>query len=650
MKKIFLAIVIIWLIIWFYSSKDFWDISGWIALFMFGMIFLWKWFKELTWWWFEKILNKLTDKTWKSITLWAVWAAAMQSSSLVTIIAISFLTADLIPLAQGIAISLGSNIWTTSWAWIIASIWGKWVSISAFSMPIIVFWLLLFLQKSKNLKWIWSILFWMWIVFIWVSFIQTWFEELSKSIDLMKYDVAWFGWFLLFTAIWIALTLLLQSSLASILLIMAALWANQLSLDNAFALTIWANIWTTFTWILGSLHSNINWKRLAVADVISKTTTWIIFISLIYQIMPMINQLANILWFTENTFKIAIFHTVYNIVWVGILMPFYGKFIQFIEKIIPEKNIPTPDSPTVDKNIYLKWASTELPIVAIQTLLKETKHMYDNSIYVILKVFWLKNEDIEWTINYDSIKEKIKIFDWDIETVYKDKIKILFWEIMDFASRATWANEEKYYDDFTRIKRANFNIVETVKTLKHMQKNLIRYTNSINKEMVKHYEKIILDIIYTIQHTKDLDLVQKNEEKIKIIAKIEKYLEEHDIINNGGLDYLIRNKLISNEMATSLMKDTNYKNEICKNLIISSEMVFNKAIFDETQIEEKDKKHKKIKLNVLEKDDNLDKIISKFKRKKWNLKKKLAKEKDKAKKLNLNKEISEIEFILKKYK
>lgn len=183
-----------------------------------------------------------------------------------------------------------------------------------------------------------------------------------------------------------------------------------------------------------------------------------------------------------------------------------------------------------------------------------------------------------------------------------------------------------------------------------MQKNLIRYTNSTNKEMVKHYEKIILDIIYTIQHTKDLDLVQKNEEKIKIIAKIEKYLEEHDIINNGDLDYLIRNKLISNEMATSLMKDTNYKNEICKNLIISSEMVFNKAIFDETQIEEKDKKHKKIKLNILEKDDNLDKIISKFKRKKWNLKKKLAKEKDKAKKLNLNKEISEIEFILKKYK
>jgi hypothetical protein len=35
-------------------------------------------------------------------------------------------------------------------------------------------------------------------------------------------------------------------------------------------------------------------------------------------------------------------------------MPFYGKFIQFIEKIIPEKNIPTPNSPTVDKNIYLK--------------------------------------------------------------------------------------------------------------------------------------------------------------------------------------------------------------------------------------------------------------------------------------------------------
>lgn len=648
-KRIFWVAIILVLIWWFYSSDNFWTISWWIALFLFWMVSLSQWFKELTWGWFEKILKKFTSNIWKSMTLWAVWATVMQSSSLVTIIAISFLSADLIPLAQGIAISLGSNIWTTSWAWLMAMLWGKATSISAYAMPIIVFWLLLFIQKTKGLKWFWSILIWIWIVFIWVWYIQTWFGELKNSINLMDYSVEWFKWILLFVLIWMILTLVLQSSHASILLIMAALWSNQVTFENALALTIWANIWTTFTWILGSLNSNVNWKRLAVWDVLSKVTTWIIFTVFIYQAIPIVDLIASLLGFSETdyAFKLAIFHTFFNIVWVWIILPFYGKFISFIERLIPEKAINSNSE--IVRNIYLNWAAAELPNTAIISLIKETKHMYENSIDVLLKILWLKIEDLEWIEKegwFEQVRWKIKIYEWDIDKLYWEKIKFLFWEIMDFSAQVQAKNPEKHFEDFSVIRRANINIVEAVKTLKHIQRNLQRFLKSWNENIKFEYEKIISDLLFIITSIEKIWKTEWNSAKIKILANIEKFIFDNDIINNWKIDELIRNKLITNEMATSLIKDTNYKNEICNKLILASEIVYNRELFSETW---EVRTHKSLTNAFWISNKKVEKVIWKFKKRKANLKYKITKEKDKDKKNELKKQLEEINFIIKKY-
>ena len=643
MKKFFGAGIVLALLWWFYQSKNFWIISGWIALFLFWMIFLGQWFRELTGGWFEKVLKKFTNRIWKSMTLWAVWAMVMQSSSLVTIIAISFLSADLIPLAQGIAISLGSNIWTTSWAWLMANLWGKTISISSFAMPIIVFGLLFLIQKGKNIKWVWNILLWIWIIFIWVQYIQDWFSVMKESMDLMAYSLEWFRWILVFTLIWITLTVLLQSSHASILLIMSALWANQVTFENALALTIWANIWTTFSWILGSINSNVNWKRLAIADVLSKVLTWIIFTLFIYQIIPIVELIASYLNFaSEDAFKIAIFHTLFNILWVAIILPFYSSFIKMIERILPEKSVAQEKS-EVSTNIYLNGASKELAVTALVALLKETRHMYDNSIFVILKAFWLTKEDIAWEINHEEIDRRIKVYEWDIDKLYWEKIKLLFGEIMDYTSEVISLNDEKYYPEFARIRRANTDIVETVKTLKHMQRNLIRFINSNNEEIQKQYKKIIFDIVYVLKNIQALSESESNEEKMRIIGRTEKYLYENDLISNWEVDKLIRNKLITNEMATSLIKDTNYKDDICKKLLTSAEMVFNKEIFNEDIVE------KKIKKWIFSLVSSKKKRIEKLKRQKYNLKAKLDKEKNRQKKADLKKELDEIQFIIEKY-
>ena len=641
-KKLFWISIVLILLWWFWQSENFSKISAWIAIFLFWMIFLWQWFKEFTWGWFEKILKNFTDKTWKSITLGIFWATIMQSSSLVTIIAISFLSADLIPLAQWIAISLGSNIWTTTWAWLVAAFWMK-ISLSTYAYPILVFWFIFYIQKSKNLKWIWYILAWIWFVFLWVDNIKDWFETFRQSVNLMDYTVDWFKWILVFVLIWTIATIVLQSSLATIILVLAALWFNQVTYENAIALVIWANIWTTFTGILGSLNSNTNWKRLAVADVISKTLTWTIFTVFIYQVISLVDLIASGLNLTDPSMKIAIFHTIYNIVWVGILLPFYGKFVNFIENLLPETEVIQK---WFVRNLYLNWAAEELPNTAIISLVKETRHMYSNSIDILLKI-WLELTDLDpdkdGIVDYKSVKSKIKIYEWDSDQLYWEKIKILFWEIMDFSTRVQAKNPEKYFEEFSTIRRANINIVEAVKIIKHLKRNLERFLHSSNPAIKLQYEKIIEDLLFVIANIERLDVTEGDYERIEILWSMQKFISDNDIINNWKIDELIRNKLITNEMATSLIKDTNYKNDICKKLILVSEIVYNREIYNETEW----------KINISNvfwiSSKKVEKLVDKFKKKKSNLKSKLKNEKDKAKRIALEKEIDKVEFIIEKY-
>ena len=642
-KKLFWISITLILLWWFWQSENFSKISAWIAIFLFWMIFLWQWFKEFTWGWFEKILKKFTDKTWKSITLGIFWATIMQSSSLVTIIAISFLSADLIPLAQWIAISLGSNIWTTTWAWLVAAFWMK-VSLSTYAYPILVFWFICYIQKSKNLTWIWYILAWIWFVFLWVDNIKDWFETFRQSVNLMDYTVDWFKWILVFVLIWTIATIVLQSSLATIILVLAALWFNQVTYENAIALVIWANIWTTFTGILGSLNSNTNWKRLAVADVISKTLTWTIFTVFIYQVIALVDLIASTMGLSDQSMKIAIFHTIYNIIWVGILLPFYGKFVNFIENLLPETEVVQK---WFVRNLYLNWAAEELPNTAIISLVKETRHMYSNSIDILLQILWLELKDLDpdkdGIVDYKSVKSKIKIYEWDSDQLYWEKIKILFWEIMDFSSRVQAKNPEKYFEEFSTIRRANINIVEAVKIIKHLKRNLERFLHSSNPAIKLQYEKIIEDLLFVIANIERLDVTEGDYERIEILWSMQKFISDNDIINNWKIDELIRNKLITNEMATSLIKDTNYKNDICKKLILVSEIVYNREIYNETEW----------KINISNvfwiSSKKVEKLVDKFKKKKSNLKSKLKNEKDKAKRIALEKEIDKVEFIIEKY-
>ncbi len=120
------------------SNSDFKTIASGVAIFIVGMVFMEDGFRLFTGGVLEKVLKKTTSTVFKSILSGFAATALIQSSSLTSVIAISFLSAELIALSQAIGIIFGANIGTTATAWIVSA-FGMKIKISAYAMPMLVF-------------------------------------------------------------------------------------------------------------------------------------------------------------------------------------------------------------------------------------------------------------------------------------------------------------------------------------------------------------------------------------------------------------------------------------------------------------------------------------------------------------------------------
>ena len=335
LRKIFLPTILLILAYGFWVSPNFKEIAAGVAIFLFGMISLEEGFKAFSGGTLERILQKSTDKLYKSISFGFVVTAIMQSSSLVSVLTISFIGAGLIGLTQGIGIILGANIGTTTGAWLMAG-FGLKVKISTYAMPMLIFGVIFIFQKSKTLKGIGYILAGLGFLFLGIHYMKDGFEAFKDSIDLASFAMDGFKGLMVFIGIGIAATVVMQSSHATIVLVLAALSVGQITYENALALTIGANIGTTITAIIGSLSSNIDGKRLAGAHFIFNVVTAAIAVLIMHQIMDAVDGISSLLGIAadNHTLKLAVFDTLFKVMGVLIFIPFIDRLVNFLESTL----------------------------------------------------------------------------------------------------------------------------------------------------------------------------------------------------------------------------------------------------------------------------------------------------------------------------
>ena len=573
-KNIFLPIILIILTYGFWYSPNFKEIAAGIAIFLFGMLSLEQGFKSFSGGLLEKILKNSTDKLYKSIGFGIVSTSIMQSSSLVSVLTISFLGAGLIGLSQGIGIVFGANLGTTTGAWLVAG-YGLKVNIASYAMPMLVFGIIFIFQKSTSLKGIGYILTGLGFLFLGIHYMKDGFEAFKSTLDLSAYSIDGFKGLFVFALIGVFATVVMQSSHATLVLIITALAAGQISYENALALAIGANVGTTITAIIGAMSSNIDGKRLAAAHLIFNLVTALIAIVFIYQIIYLVDISAIWLGIANDnyTLKLAIFHTIFNTIGVVVMIPFINRLVTFLEKTI--RPTISKDEIGFDNVRYLNDSVLAFPDSAMAAIIRETKHLYDNTFEIITHGLNLRRSKIVSSMALDEvIKEKYSKKYINIEDFYLHKIKNIYGEIIDFSAKAQADMGPERIEELYKLKLANRDMVEAIKNTKHLQKNIVKYSAHPNKYIKEEYASIKQSLAGLLRNINIIATTDEEDIIVLLLSKIRLNTQKNDIISNGELDNLIRNRLITNQMATSLMNDSVYAYNIRSKLCNMAEILF----------------------------------------------------------------------------
>ncbi len=512
-----------------------------------------------------------------------VTTTLMQSSSLVSVITISFLSAGLITLASGIGIIFGANLGTTTGAWLVAG-FGLKVKISAYAMPLLVFGIILILQKQKDLKGIGYVLAGVGFLFLGISFMKEGFETFREHIDLTAYAVSGFKGLLLYTLIGVAATVIMQSSHATLVLIITALASQQITYENALALAIGSNIGTTITAILGSISANINGKRLAAAHLIFNAVTGIIAILFIAQLILLVDRLAQQLGIASDNFtlKLALFHTLFNVIGIIVMLPFIHKLVSLLKRLLPEQKHAVAEAE------YLNSASIELPETALEAVRKETLNLYHYFFGIMCHGLSFRIHDINSDIPVKEIIEsKKKPIPVNIQEEYTNKIKALYAEIVDFISRANENMSQDQNNEVFELRSAGRAMLESIKNTKHLHKNLSHHLNDSNPYIRKEYNKIRYRLGSILRTLSDIqNSPEKDRTTLATLEAVRIGIEEADKQFFTDIDKHIRKHHISGAMATSLMNDNSYANNIAQNLLEIGAILFKSHDSDIHEVEQ----------------------------------------------------------------
>lgn len=555
-----------------------------LAIFLLGMLFLEDGFKGFSGGALEKILKNFSNTRLKAILFGLSATAIMQSSTLVTILTLSFLSASLVGLGQALGIVFGANIGSTTSGWIIAGIGVK-MNVSALGLPLITLGVLLLLMKSKNLKSLGYILAGIGFFFLGIAYIKTSFES-YQNFDLNV--AARFGgfWaFLIFFGMGVLITSIVQSSFATLTIIILALSSGSISYNDALALVIGTNVGGVVTALIASISSSVDGRRLAIGNTLFNVVIAIVCMVFLPVFKEIVELASSLFGFKSDDYalKIALFHTIYNVIAVLLMTPFIPMFEAFLCKFI------TTSKDDSDRARYIDFDLIPYPNTAKECLQKEVLHLFGNTITILSAVIGTsKQRFFTQRLDMDYFTHSKTRIDADkLENIYEKTIKNIFNSIIDFSThlRAAHHQDQAFCAEIGNLQKASRNLVEATKNLKIIQSSLIKNANSSNAALKDQYTQIrilLANTLYDLKHLQDQNSpkAQTPQERTQAsdniqegIKTIKKNLKKTNAKSINTIQDLIKDRTITSAQATSLLNDIAFSTEALKEIVTAANCI-----------------------------------------------------------------------------
>ena len=379
-----------------YSFLDFLGLLGAVGLFLYGMKVMSEGLQKAAGDRLRNILSAMTRNRFTGTLTGFFITALIQSSSASTVMVVSFVNAGLMSLAQSMAVIMGANVGTTFTAWII-SLFGFKVDMSAFVLPIIGLAIpLLFTKKSRN-KSIGEFLIGFAFLFMGLDMISRYVPDLQSNPEmfefLTRYSSMGMGSVLIFLTVGIVVTMVIQSSAATFAITLIMCSKGWIDFDLSCALVLGSNIGTTITPLLASMSGNVAAKRAAMGHLLFNLLGVIWVVCLFYPFVHLnvwlteaigsgdptalsgyVNHieatqpgiynhlfdnslpaghevLAKIAAMqTSVSIGLSVFHTVFNLINLSIMIWLTGLYVKIVERLVPAKHVE-------DEEFQLKFIS-----------------------------------------------------------------------------------------------------------------------------------------------------------------------------------------------------------------------------------------------------------------------------------------------------
>ena len=510
---------------------------GSVGMFLYGMKLMSEGLQKAAGSKLRNILNLMTNNKFIGALTGVFVTALVQSSSATTTMIVSFVNAGLISLQQSMAVIFGANVGTTFTAWII-SIFGFKVNIAAFAVPLIGIGVpLLFMSKNSYKNW-GEFLIGFALLFLGLDYLNNSVPDLNNSPAILETlrgcaDMGYAS-VLIFFIVGLLLTAIVQASSATFAIALVMCSKGWIHFDLAAALILGGNIGTCVTPLLASISGNANAKRAACGHLLFNVFGSVWCLALYYPYMKFISWLTSLCVGDPNalyqfsissdqslvtalvdnkldlsdpqnaamaadfsnmqyhvSFGLSMFHTVFNVINIAIMIWFTKVYVKIVTKMIPDRKSRSGEFR--EEKTHLEFISgglmstSELSILQahkeIVVMGERTHRMHDMALqmykepdemkFVELFARVEKYEDISDNMEAEIAAYLSKVADGKLSDESKHQIQSKLREISEIESIA-----DSYYNIARILKRRNENRIEFNETING---NIMKMMDTVEK-------------------------------------------------------------------------------------------------------------------------------------------------------------------------
>lgn len=367
-----------------YSFLDFLGLLGSVGLFLYGMKVMSEGLQKAAGDRLRNILSAMTRNRFTGTLTGFLITALIQSSSASTVMVVSFVNAGLMTLGQSMAVIMGANVGTTFTAWVI-SLLGFKVNTSAFVLPLIGVAVPFLFMKNSRKKSMGEFLIGFSFLFMSLDLISKYVPDLQANPEMFafleRYASMGYWSVLIFLAVGIFVTMIIQSSAAMFAITLIMCSKGWIDFDLSCALVLGSNIGTTITPIIASMSGNVAAKRTAMGHLLFNLlgTIWALAVFIPFCHLAAViteafgqgdpDQLAGFVKGIEQSdpdlynhlfdnslpvghpvlaqigqmqtsvsIGLSVFHTMFNLVNLSIMIWLTGLYVKIVEYLVPARS------------------------------------------------------------------------------------------------------------------------------------------------------------------------------------------------------------------------------------------------------------------------------------------------------------------------